>query len=55
MNSLMPPKERSFASRLLLIRKVNYRTVYAEKLFPSPLVRLLASEKVVSSFISEEC
>ena len=39
----------------LLISKVSYRTVYPEKLFPWPPVCLLASEKVVSFFICEEC
>ena len=52
MNSLMPSKERSFT---LLISKVSYRTDYPKKLFPWPPVCLLASEKVVSFFICEEC
>ena len=43
MNSLMPSKQRRFASRL--IRKVNY----PKKLFPWPSVCLLASVKVQES------
>ena len=50
----MPLKERSFAN-CLLIWKVNYWTVYPEKLFPWPPVCLLVSEKVASFFICEEC
>ena len=38
-----------------LIPKVNYRTVYPEKLFPWPAVCLLAFEKVASFFIRKEC
>ena len=39
----------------LFQRCVNYRIAYPEKLFPWPPVCLLASEKVVSFFICEEC
>ena len=50
----LPRKEVSPCD-CLLISKISYRTVYPEKLFPWPPVCLLASEKVGSFFICEEC
>ena len=38
----------------LVIAKVNYRTVYREKVFPLPSVCLLASEKVVTELLHSQ-